>query len=112
MSTTQQIVIIVTAKPQLVRVDGFEPQFSGSPRQKAWAIEIAKTAMNQFAALTASEAQKSQRLGWSPADIAIVKGHVGNAVASAVKAVEHRTYAGWWINNRRDGPSLFKNAWR
>ena len=112
MNTTQQIEIIVTAKPQVVQVEGFEPHFSGSPRQKAWAVEIAKTAMRQFAALSATEVQKSQRLGWSAADIEIIKEHVRNAVASAVKATEHRTYAGWWINNRSDGPALFKNAWK
>lgn len=112
MDAMQGIEIIVTAKPQVVRVDGFEPNFSGSTRQIAWAVEIAKTAMSQFAALTAAEVQKSQRLGWGPADITIIKEHVGNAVASAVKAAQHRTYASWWIDNRRDGPSLFKNAWK
>jgi hypothetical protein len=113
LNTTHQVEIVVTSKPNVVRVEGFRPHFSGSPRQKAWAVEIAASAMNQVAGLTTREVRDrlSGGVSWTPADIEIIKERVGHAVAFALRSVEHRPYAGWWINNRKYGPSLFKMAW-
>lgn len=109
------ISIVVTNKPRIISVDGFEPNFNGSDKQKRWATEIAKQAMNQLAALVVADLRKSKRisdgLSWTPEDVEIIKEHAGNAVALAATAIEHRQYAGFWIKNRMYGAALFKMAW-